>query len=184
MTGSSLARKAFHISGATIPLAYLLFDRPITLIFAAFLLALFSVLELLRIKGYIELPGVKKHLKNGESRRPTGSLFFLISSLATLLIFSKQAAVPALFVLSLSDPFSSFVGFRFGRTPLAGKSVEGALAFFLSAYLILALFGFRVHVVVLAAFAASLTELFSSRLIDDNLWIPIVTALVLTLLGA
>lgn len=183
MKGTSLARNAFHFSGVTIPLAYLFFGRPATLLFTGFLLSLCLVLEFLRIKGHIQLPWVKQHLKETESRRPTGSLYFLISSLATVLIFSRESAIPSLFVLSLSDPFSSLVGFRLGRTRLAGKSVEGAVAFFLSAYLILTFFSIRVHVVVIAAFAASVTELFSSRLIDDNLWIPIVTASVLTLMN-
>ena len=182
MKGSSLARKAFHFSGVVIPVTYLLCDRTIALCFAGVLLSISVVVEWLRMKGHLRITLLEKHMKEQEATRPTGSFFFLVSSFATVLIFSKEAAVPALFVLSISDPFSSFIGYRLGRTPLAGKTVEGTVAFFLSAYIVLAFFPLKVHAVVAGAFAASLTELLSSRLIDDNLWIPIVTALVITLL--
>lgn len=178
----SLVRKFFHFSGSVIPAVYLLFDRFTTLLLVASLLVACCLLEVVRIKGFLDLHVVKESMKETERRRPTGSFYFILGALVTILLFPRAAAIPALFVLSIADPLSSLVGYRFGRTPLVGKTVEGTVAFFLVSYVILAFFPLRVHVIAASAFAASLTELLSSRLIDDNLWIPIVTALVITLL--
>jgi dolichol kinase len=176
-------RKVFHACGLVIPLVLLTAGKVTALALTACLLALVGGLDILRIKGYFKWEFLQKQLKKEESARPTGSLFFLVSALATILLFERSVAAASLFVLCLSDPLASVIGVRWGkRRLLPGKSMEGTAAFFLSSLIILAAFSFRAQAVIGAACAATLTELFSLRFVDDNLSIPLITAVSLTVL--
>jgi dolichol kinase len=182
MAATSVWRNLFHFSGIVIPLTYLLSGQRPALVLCVSLLAVSGLLETLRITGRIRLPAFQKYLRDRETRRPSGSFFFLLSSLVTMLLFPEMAAVPAVFVLSISDPLASFVGRTYGRRPLLGKSLEGCGTFFLSAFLILMAFSIPIHIAAGAALLTTLTEVFSSRLFDDNLFIPIVAAAGISLL--
>lgn len=102
-----------------------------------------------------------------------------------------MAIVLALAVLAVGDPAAAIIGRRFGRTRLlASRSLEGALAFLaaggVGALLVLRLYFPAVAlptaiVLALAASAAgALAELLSGR-VDDNLSIPLATALATSL---
>jgi dolichol kinase len=177
-----LLRKLFHLTGSIIPVIYLLTDKQTALIVAAGLFFMDIVLETMRIKGLMNVTLIEKSMKKEESNRLSGSFFYILSGLITILVFEKNIAVSSLFVLSIADPLSSLLGSRFGRVRLFGKSLEGTMTFFAISFLILRIFSFSIPVAAVAAVIASLTELFSSRPIDDNLSIPIVTASALTLL--
>ncbi|MGD9579280.1 MAG: hypothetical protein AB7Y74_13650, partial [Syntrophorhabdus sp.] len=71
---------------------------------------------------------------------------------------------------------------KWGRTMMFGKSLEGSSVFFALSLLILSFFPFSIHVCLITAFIVTLIELFTPRWLDDNLTIPIGTAIVLTLL--
>jgi dolichol kinase len=177
-----MVRKLFHFSGIIIPVTYLFTDKQTALIVTAGIFAVAIVLETLRIKGFMRIAFIDKNMKKEESNRLSGSFFYILSGLITIILFEKTVAVSSLFILSIADPLSSLLGSRFGRVRLFGKSVEGTMAFFVVSFLILRVFSFSVPVALPGAVIASLTELFSSRFIDDNLSIPIVTAVSLTLL--
>ncbi len=178
-----LLRRFFHLSGIFIPVIYSLTNRRFAL-FAALAAALvIGFLEVLRIKGRIRVGFVNDVLKEREMRGPTGALFYLASFVATILFFEKRVALASMFILAISDPLSSIVGLRWGKRFLNGKSAEGTTAFFFSSLLILIAFSFRWPALLPVAAAATAAEFFSSRYVDDNLTIPIVTALALTLFG-
>lgn len=141
-----------------------------------------GIVELLRIRGGLRLPIADKYLKAKEKDTPSGAFFFLLSSLITMLVFKERAAIPSLFVLSISDPLSSLTGYWFGKRPLLGKTLEGSMIFFISSFFILIGFSFAIPVVLITALVSTATELVSSRYIDDNLSIPIMTALALSVL--
>jgi dolichol kinase len=177
-----MLRKLFHFSGIIIPVIYLLTDKQTALIVTGSIFIVDIVLEVLRIKGFIKIPFIEKNMKKEESNKLSGSFFYVLSGLITIIFFAKNIAVSSLFILSIADPLSSLLGSRFGRVRFLGKSLEGTMTFFAAAFLILWIFSFSIPIAVAGAFIASLTELFSSRPIDDNLSIPLVTALALTLL--
>jgi dolichol kinase len=179
----SVVRTLFHLSGAFIPLLYLLCGEPLVLALTLSALALVALAEVLRIKGRLNLAFVQRRLKTEEMKRPTGSFFYLISCLATILLFPRPIAVASILVLAIADPLSSLIGSRWGRTPFFGKSAEGTGVFFFSSLLILACFRFPWSHFAPAAGAAAAAELFSSRFVDDNLTIPLVCALALTVAG-
>ncbi len=184
MSGQSIWRNLFHFSGIVIPLAYLLVGRSAALALALFLFCVLFAIEFLRITGRLKLGTAEKYLKEKELKKPTGSVFFMVAALVVVILFRKEIAVSSLLVLCVSDPLSSLVGRRLGKHRLFGKSVEGSLAFFGSALIILVLSSISPSVALAAAFVSTLTELFTPRFLDDNLTIPIVTGLALTLLGA
>lgn len=182
MTGQTVWRNLFHFSGIVIPLTCLLFGKGAATTLSVLLFAVSVAVEVLRIKGYLHLAFLEKNIKEKEKKGPTGSFFFLLGSTLTLVFFSERAAVPALLILAVSDPLSSLVGRHLGKTRLFGKSLEGTCAFFLSSLAMLFLFSVNTATVLLAALAATATELFTKRPIDDNVSIPIVSAAVLSLL--
>ena len=176
-------RKLFHIiCGSVIPLIYMFSDKKTALIVTGVFLVLQGIFDVLRIKGLIRIPFVDRNTKEEEKRKPQGSFFFILGCFITIIFFEKEIAVASLFVLSIADPFSSLVGAKFGRLRFLGKSLEGALTFFVCAYILLRLFSFDVTTAAICAVAASLAEYFSTRYLDDNLSIPIVSAFVLTII--
>jgi dolichol kinase len=177
-----MLRKLFHFSGIIIPVIYLLTDKQTALCVAAVIFIVDIVLETLRIKDFMKIAFIEKNMKKEESNRLSGSFFYVLSSLITIILFEKNIAVSSLFILSVADPLSSLLGSKFGTVRLFGKSLEGTLIFFAASFLILRIFSFSIPITVAGAVIASLTELFSSRFIDDNLSIPLVTALALALL--
>ncbi len=176
-------RRLFHVSGIVIPLTYLSRGKSAALILGALVFLLLAIGETLRLKGILDPPFVRRQLKEKETKGPTGSLYYVGSCLLTMLFFDKPIAVAAIFVLVISDPLSSIIGLRWGRCRLYGKSLEGTAAFFFSSILILACLRFRAPAAVGGAFAGTAAELFSSRFTDDNLSIPLVTALALRILS-
>ena len=177
-----MLRKLFHFSGIIIPVIYLLTEKQTALIVTSAIFVVDIVLETLRIKGFMNVAFIEENMKKEESNRPSGSFFYVLSGLITIIFFKKNIAISSLFILSIADPLSSLLGSRFGRVRLFGKSLEGSIIFFATSFLILRIFSFSIPIAVAGAIIASLTELFSSRPIDDNLSIPLVTALALTLL--
>jgi dolichol kinase len=178
-----MLRKLFHFSGIIIPVIYVLTDKQTALIVTAGIFVLDIVLETLRIKGVMKVAFIENSMKKEESNRLSGSFFYVLSGLITIIFFEKNIAVSSLCILSIADPLSSLLGSRFGKVRLFGKSLEGTMTFFAASFLILRIFSFSVPIAVTVAVIASVTELLSSRFIDDNLSIPLVTAMTLTLLA-
>jgi len=183
MTGRPIWRNLFHFSGIVIPLVYLFVNKGVALGLTIFLFCLLVVVEFLRITGRLKLGAAGKYLKEKEQNKPTGSFFYLLAVVLTILLFHKTVAICSLLLLCVADPLSSLVGRRLGRHRLFGKSIEGTLAFLGSSLIILALSSVGLSVAVPVAFIATLTELFTPGVLDDNLTIPIMTGLALTVLG-
>ena len=134
-------------------------------------------------------------LERKDSRKPfTGAFWFYMGIGLAFLLFPLKAASAAGAMLAVSDSLSTIIGVRFGRHNLIGKKTyEGTGAFFISAILVCLLF-FSPAISLLAAMVATLAELLpEARLFShsklkmaasDNLLIPLMTGLSLTVLGA
>jgi dolichol kinase len=177
-----MLRKLFHLTGSIIAVVYFLTDKQTAIVVTAGLFVVDIILEVLRIKGFMNVTFIEKNMKKEESKKLSGSFFYILSGLITIILFEKNIAVSSLLILSIADPLSSLIGSRFGRVRFLGKSLEGTMTFFAVAFLILRVFSFSIPIAAVGAAIAALTELFSSRFIDDNLSIPLVTALAMTLL--
>jgi len=180
----AILRNLFHLSGVVFPLVYALDSRDVALVLATVSFCMVALLEFLRITGRFEMARVGKFLKERELKKPTGSFFYSIAALLSILLFAKWVAICSLLILCISDPLSSFIGRNMGRHPFFGKSIEGTAAFFCSALIIAAFLLHTLFTAIAAATVATLTELFTPAFLDDNLTIPVMTGLALTLLGA
>ena len=116
-----------------------------------------------------------------EAGKVASSTWYLVGALAVLLIAPPRFFLPAMLVLAFADPAASVVGRLWGSHVLGKGSWEGTVAFFLVAFAVLApVVGFPAALVAGAA-AAALEVLPSG--IDDNLMVPVVTALALWAVG-
>ncbi len=185
MTTNEYQRKAFHLLGLCIPSAYTWLPQD-TFFYLFFPIAVTLVLvDLARLRlrwlGGIYLHVAKKLLRDKEYTQPAASSYFLIGSALTIIFFPKQIAIGALLVVSLSDVASASVGRRCGRHRIWNKTLEGSVAFFVSAWLILTLyFGGQPFKHLVPAFAGTLAEVLPSP-INDNLTIPLVIGLSYTI---
>ena len=119
-----------------------------------------------------------------EYRNLSGASWVVIGAALTTLIFNENTAIIGLLVLSLADSAAAIIGLKFGKTYLFNKSLEGSAAFFIVAFLIVFYLSpafFLINLIVVSAVTA--VELFSTARINDNLFIPLVTAFILTLGG-
>jgi dolichol kinase len=154
------------------------------LIFALALFVLSAIFEFLRIRGKLDISLVRKYMqvKDSESRKPTGSFFYLLAAPITIFLFRESAAIASLLIVAIADPLCSLAGIQWGQKKMFGKSLEGSAVFFGVSLLILSFFTFPIHVRFITALIATLTELFTPKWLDDNLTIPLVTATMLTFL--
>lgn len=101
--------------------------------------------------------------------------------LIAVLLFSPLYAALSILVLSISDSLATIAGYYAGKHLLfKRKTVEGTVAFFVSALVILIFFVMPTKA-LLVALIATVTELATPAYMDDNLTIPFITGLVLSL---
>lgn len=133
-------------------------------------------------------PFMRSSEKNGMSGLP----FYALGVSLALHLFQKEIALLATFFLVFSDPISSFFGIIYGKDKIMpNKSLQGAIAGFFTCYLIALFYGltYGAHGPNLLAFAilggvvGALSEMLSAFNIDDNLTIPVVSGIGLTILN-
>ncbi|ACS34635.1 diacylglycerol/polyprenol kinase family protein [Thermococcus gammatolerans] len=156
---SELKRKALHLTGLVVPALYILTDREFTLTFVATAFAVFVVLEPFRIieelRDRIKLklrlinPDVvtgievlERHVMDIEREHErlgvAAHIYFALASLIVVYFFTENVAIAAVTVATLGDAMAAIIGKNFGRHRFSnGKSLEGSLAYFLSALLVI-----------------------------------------------
>lgn len=184
LSSVEINRKLIHTSSVAIPLLYWFWIPANVMIFSLVVINLaFFVIEYQRLLGnkagkFLEW-FFKPAIRNHEAQRVTGAAFVFLGNLVTIALFPKMIAVPALLLLSISDSFAALIGIPFGKHPLGTKSIEGSLAFFLTAIALLACFPeITWPVKILGAFTGTIVEAFLTK-IDDNIAIPVSVAIVI-----
>ena len=113
----------------------------------------------------------------------TGATYYLIGCLLTVIFFKDtQIIVSSLLIMSISDSFASIIGIKFGNTIIyKNKSLEGSFSFLISSFIILIIFVPELSLfnTVFIVFIVTLVELFSNYRINDNITIPIASALLI-----
>ncbi len=177
-----ILRQIIHASGIFI-LILGIFLKPEALILLCIIMLIFAEIVFILDK-YHHIPLFSTILDNCKRKEDErGFLYFFIGIIATLYIFSFNMAIAnsGILILLLGDSASTIVGRRFGRHKLpfnATKSFEGSLAFlmvgFLSTLTILPILP-----AFIGALVGAITEAYSP--IDDNIPVPIISALAITL---
>jgi len=178
----SLRQVVHLVFGLGIAGFILLFDRDLAL--PVLVLALFVgfILSDAISRGYTipVISAVIASLERRDAAPGRGTLFFALGALFCLVFFPREVAFIGLVVLSLLDSVTTLVGIRFGRNRIYNhKSFEGTFAGVVVTVAALCLLVPPATALVTAAVTA-LAELVSP--VDDNLVIPVVACLVLTVL--
>ena len=118
----------------------------------------------------------------------TGATYYLLGCLFVILFFGKNnhsIIIASLLIMSISDSFAAIIGIKFGQTKLyKNKSLEGSFSFFITAFIILVCFVSDLHLFesIFVAFIITLIELFSYQQLNDNITIPICSAILIQFL--
>lgn len=189
-------RKLIHVSSLWMPLAIYFLSNTQAIALFSMLLVLLLTFEYLRFSDN-KLGGMIKNifapiLRSHELVRRfrfTGATYTVLAALLCVIFFDTSVTITALSIMLVSDAASSLVGRKWGRMRFFNKSIEGAAAFVVTAYIIVFILnwlGIIPHLLIaglVAATVAAAVEFFSSQLrLDDNLAITLAVALTMTLL--
>lgn len=181
-------RKTFHMLSLVYLGAYYLTGYPAILKW----LSAWAVVVVLVETARLYLPGFNDYLfklfrglsRPEERRHYSGVFHTTIGALAVIWLFGGKPAYVAagIWCVSLGDAAAALVGKAIGRLRFPGskKSVEGSAACFIVCAAACQLLGFPPASSALGALAATLVELMPTTwFFNDNLWMPLATAVAL-----
>lgn len=193
-----IMRKIWHMVSGIIIL-YTILSLPFPLKSSAFMAMIVGGLALLF--DYMRLRDERMNktviavlgpfMRESEKSHLSGLPFYLLGLSTSLFLFDKPIAILSILFLIVADPMASFFGILYGKSHdkmQSNKSLQGAAASFIFCYLITLFFGlsYDANGGLLLLFAlcgaaiGSLAELISFK-IDDNLTIPLISGLGLTI---
>ena len=183
MVVKELYRQAIHIIFGTLVAFSLLYIGKTQLILPLFIIIVIGIILYYYLKEH-SIPIISDLLEmcSRDKEHGKGAILFAIGLLLTLIIVEDiNSAFYSILVFSIGDGFATLIGVR-GKHEIKyfGKTVEGFLAFFISACIIL-YFPYKLYGIAVA-FIGACIELVSRKIkIDDNLLLPIVIAIILEL---
>lgn len=131
-------------------------------------------------------------MRRSEREGLSGLPFYALGCALALYFYHEHLAILSIMFLIFSDPISSFFGVLYGKDKiLPNKSLQGAVAGFFTCYLITLFYLMNtttvgIHILIFAIVSGIIgasSELISAFNIDDNLTIPVLSGLGMTLLN-
>ncbi|MCK9409108.1 MAG: diacylglycerol/polyprenol kinase family protein [Bacteriovoracaceae bacterium] len=189
---AEIARKAIHFCSLSIPIIYYFIERDLALEILMPVTLGFLIVDLLR---YYHQPTadlfymvfrfmLRQHEQDHTSKRLNGATNVLIAATICVLIFPKLIVLTAIPILIISDSVAALFGRRYGKRKFLQKSVEGSLAFFVFALIVIYFtpkmeYSLSEYMIgAIAALVGTIVEAGSWK-IDDNLSIPLSVGLVM-----
>jgi len=178
-------RKGVHFGAVLVPFfAGINFSITINLLMAITVLFIFS--ELLRLNG-VSLPVIslitRLCIRTREQRHFTiAPVTLSLGIIFSLLLFPKLIANVVIIIVAFSDSIATVIGRFYGRVKIPynrGKSVEGSIAFFVSAF-ICSIFYVPLGIALIVSFVSCIIETLPIEF--DNISIPLGTGLFLGLI--
>lgn len=183
---SDFVRESIHAAGFLMPVIASFVGVPAVALFIFGLSAVYLVSELSRLEGR-NIPLISAITRHAASQSElygftTAPLYFAFGILFTLLFFPTPASSAAIAMFALGDSAASLFGGLLGkRLPFnKGKTWEGSIAGFIFAFLAGSLF-VAPWIAAVGAAIAMIIEYLPSP-VNDNVSIPVLTALALTFL--
>jgi dolichol kinase len=188
-----LVRKLIHLCSLSIPIIIYFIPRTVSITILSILTVAAIVLDMSRYmyspvgKVFYFLFGfmLRKHEVDEKKRNLNGATYVFISALICVIIFPKILFVTGFTILIISDSSAALIGRKFGKHKFLAKSLEGTLAFFISATIVV-LFSPKIdHLLteyvigIIAAAVGAIVENISFGFADDNLTIPLSTGLTM-----
>ena len=179
-----LVRKAFHLSGITVPLAYFYFGREIAILYTAIFLLFFVILEFVRVRAHSIFPfgkAVDFIERQSEKTSIAASIYFCIAALGALFFFGESAVVTGLCAALLGDAAAALVGVSLGTHMIKrGKTLEGTLAGIVISALVAYLLNPNFVTIIGVGFIFLIFDLVDFR-IDDNFTLPLAMVMIIQL---
>jgi dolichol kinase/phosphoserine phosphatase len=182
-----ILRETIHACGFFVPILRISFGLPIVALVILIITLFYVTSELARMEGK-NLP-ILSSITQDAATQPelyefaTAPIFFAFGILLTLLLFPFAASSAAIAIFALGDSTASIFGRVYGRNALPfnkGKTLEGSILGFVFAFLAGSFFTTTLKSLI-GALAAMIVECLPLP-INDNLIIPLITGLTLTLL--
>ncbi|MGE5497158.1 MAG: diacylglycerol/polyprenol kinase family protein [Syntrophothermus sp.] len=193
-----LVRKSIHLCSLSIPIVYYFITKQ----FALELLIPLTVFSVAVDLGRFFFPAfgriflsafgfmLREHELDTKKKNLSGASYVFISALVCVLIFPKLFVLTSFSVLIISDTSAALFGRKFGRHKFLSKSLEGTLAFFVSACVVV-FFAPKAQNLMLeyavgfiAVAIGAIAENLSYGWADDNLMIPLSTGAAMWLMYA
>lgn len=188
-------RKVIHLVSLSIPLTYYFIPKSTALILVIPLMVAFLTVDIARYyhkpveEWFYKFFGFLLRKRESDKKKKTlnGATYVLISATICIMFFPKIIMIIGFSILIISDITAALVGRRFGKHKFIAKSLEGSLAFFVSAIVVIALtpkieyLPSEYLIGIAAALVGTIAEALPAD-IDDNLSIPISVGAVLWLL--
>ncbi len=184
---NDVVRETIHASGFFMPLIAFFIGLPFVLIVICLVIALYAGSEWLRLQGK-NVPIISTITRYAASQSELGEfafapIYFAVGILLTLLLFPAPASSAAVAIFALGDSTASIIGGTLEGKPLRfnrAKTLEGSLGGFFFAFLAGSFFVSPWIALVGAAIAMTVEYL--PLPVNDNILIPVITGLALTLL--
>jgi len=184
---SEIRRKIFHLVSLVIPLGYMMLDRELTLKAVAVSFVVVITMELARLfiprfRSKIH-PFFSSIMRGAEEKKLSGVTYMLIGAWLTIYLFEKEVAIIALLLVSISDAAAAIVGTAYGKIHLWQKTFEGSVAFFtVTGIMMILVSDLSLEQKVVGMIVGTLVELLPIP-VNDNLSLPIVTAIAMQAVG-
>ena len=129
----------------------------------------------IRIFGFL----MREHEMDKKKKNLSGATYVFLSALLSVIIFPKVIFLTAFTVLIISDTSAALIGRRYGKHQFLAKSLEGTLAFFVSAVIVVLVTPKILYVPaeyyfgILAVALGAIAENISYGWADDNMTIPL-----------
>jgi dolichol kinase len=185
---NELARKAIHLSSISIPIVYYHISQELALMILIPIFLGFLVMDLVNrhikplrawyLKTFSSM--LRTHELDETKHSFNGATYVTLGAVLAVWLYPKMIAIAAFAILIICDTAAALVGRKFGKTKIVGeKSLEGSLAFFVCAVMVILVvpkLSFTVGLII--AVTATLVELFPIKLfgypLDDNLTITVI----------
>jgi phytol kinase len=179
---SELKRKIIHILFGMVFIGLIYFTGTSTSMQILSICLSLGVIFSLMIKKGMYIPFLKNVVESVERDNERifpgkAAVYFFISAIIVLFIFkdNPQIALAALSVEIFADAAAALVGMSFGRTRIYHrKTLEGTLTCFIVATVTAwYFFPMQLPIAIVAGIVATVVEVLP---LDDNLWVPLITA--------
>jgi len=188
ITGVEIKRKIVHLATLVIPIGYALTSEETVLVFLIPFFICFLSVDLLRhfipkLAFLFQRYFFGRVLREEEGPTFMGSTYFLFATILTILLFPKPIAISSLLILILADTAAALVGKGVGKFRILGKTLEGSMAFFFTALVIVWIYPDLNRLSgSLAALGATVIESLPIGL-NDNLTIPLTAGAIMFFSG-
>lgn len=184
---AEFVRKLVHFISLAFPVIYFFTSRKLAI---QILLPLTLVILFLDIAKNYHRPSaeifyrtfayiLRRYERIPEMRRLNGITSFLLAASISTIAFPKYVTIMSFVLMTFSDAASALVGRRYGITKIMGRSLEGSLAFVITAVLVVLItpkIEYRLGeylICSLAAVVGAVAEILSGDAINDNFTIPL-----------